>query len=84
MSTKKFLITVVPLAVVLSLIFFAIIQFTGEQLGFLPYIFVGGTTLTNGENVILFIMTLGISIVVALVVAFLLYKLSNSRQKKNR
>lgn len=74
----RFVITVIPLTILLTLGIFAIIQFAGERLGFLPTIYLlSAAWFSDAEAVILFIISLGSSVFIALVIAYLLFSRKN-------
>ena len=65
-----------PLLLLLTLIIYTVIQKIGEIYGFLPVIILTGIT-PSGESVILFILTIGISFLIAFVLSTYLFLRKN-------
>lgn len=69
----KYIISTIPLIIILTLLIFMILQYLGEIIGFLPVIYLSESLFfTSGENVIIFIVTLGLSLFLGLMIAFVL------------
>jgi hypothetical protein len=73
MTKHKFGIEGTITLVVLALVFFAVIQWIGEQLKFSPVIMLAmppGSIFTDSEGIILFILVIGASIFLAALAAW--------------
>jgi len=68
---KKSLYLNIPLGILLSLLFFMVFQWIGENYGFLPTIMLSGNFRGN-EEVILFVINLAFSIFLGLLITFYL------------
>jgi cell division septal protein FtsQ len=68
----QFMIRFVPLVILLVLVIFMVVQFAGERLGIFPYIYIAtgpNSLFSNDESVLLFVVSLGISLFLAMILA---------------